>query len=120
LRVELSVPTLYDTLGVPKTANAEQIKRTYRVLVKRFHPDLFPSGSVEQHQAGELLRRIISAYAVLSNPQKRSAYDARLAKRKAANAEPTPEHCGRCGRPTLYWQIGRDIPLCSDCGPTVS
>jgi DnaJ-class molecular chaperone len=113
------MPTLYDTLGVSKTADAEQMKRTYRVLVKRFHPDLFPSGSVEQDQAGELLRRIISAYAILSNPQKRSAYDERLEKRRAGNAEPTPEHCGRCGRLTLYWQIGKNIPLCSDCGPNV-
>ena len=111
--------TLYDTLCVPKTANAEQIKRTYRDLVKRFHPDLFPSGSVEQYQAGELLRRIIAAYAVLSNPQKRSTYDARLASPTAANAERTPEHCGRCGKPTLYWQISRAIQLCSDCGSTV-
>ncbi|HKU25360.1 MAG TPA: J domain-containing protein [Candidatus Sulfotelmatobacter sp.] len=108
--------TLYDTLGVPTTAKADQIRSTYRVLVKGFHPDLFPSGSVEQYQAGELLRRIISAYAVLSNPHKRSAYDAKLAKQEAALE---PEHCGRCGRPTLYWQIGREIPLCSDCKPTV-
>ncbi|MGE5114198.1 MAG: J domain-containing protein [Acidobacteriaceae bacterium] len=114
------MPTLYDTLGVPNTATAHQIKRTYRVLVKRFHPDLFPSGSVEHDQAGELLRRIIPAYAVLSNSQKRAAYDASLAKRGTTNTDPTPEHCGRCGRPTLYWKIGKDIPLCSDCGPRVS
>jgi curved DNA-binding protein CbpA len=35
--------TLYETLGLPKTAKPEQIKRAFRILVKRFHPDLFPS-----------------------------------------------------------------------------
>ena len=32
--------SLYETLGIPKTAKPEQIKRAYRILVKRFHPDL--------------------------------------------------------------------------------
>jgi DnaJ domain len=43
------MPTLDETLGIPNTAKPEQIKRAYRILVKRFHPDLFPTGSATQH-----------------------------------------------------------------------
>jgi curved DNA-binding protein CbpA len=108
----------YETLGISRTAKPEQIKRSYRRLVKRFHPDLFPAGSEAQAEAGERLRQIITAYAILSNAQKRLTYDARLIKRTSSYAEPKPEYCDKCGKPTLYWQIGRNIPLCDECGRT--
>jgi curved DNA-binding protein CbpA len=108
--------TLYETLGIPKTAKPEQIKRAYRILVKRFHPDLFPSGSATQFEAEVRIRQINAAYEVLSNPQKRSAYDAKMRKQRSPYAEPKPEYCEKCGKPTLYWQIDRDMPLCHDCG----
>ena len=108
--------TLYETLGIPKTAKPEQIKRAYRMLVKRFHPDLFPSASATQSEAEVRIRQINAAYGVLSNPQKRSAYDAKVTKQKSPCAEPIPEYCNKCGKPTLYWQIDRDVSLCNDCG----
>ena len=108
--------TLYEILGLPKFAKPEQIKRAYRILVKRFHPDLFPSGSAKQFVAGVRIRQINAAYGVLSNLQKRSAYDSKIRKRGSPYAEPKPEYCNRCGKPTLYWQIDRDVPLCNDCG----
>jgi len=108
--------TLYETLGIPKTAKPDQIKRAYRILVKRFHPDLFPSGSAKQFEAGVRIRQINTAYGVLSNPQKRSAYDSKIRKQRSPYAEPKPEYCNKCGKPTLYWQIDRDVPLCNDCG----
>jgi curved DNA-binding protein CbpA len=108
--------TLYETLGLPKTAKPDQIKRAYRILVKRFHPDLFPSGSAKQFDAGVQIRQINAAYGVLSNPQKRSAYDAKIRKQRSSYAESKPEYCNKCGKPTLYWQIDRDVPLCNDCG----
>jgi molecular chaperone DnaJ len=92
--------THYETLGIPHMAKPEQIKGSYRALVKRFHPDLFPAGSEAQAQAGERLRKINSAYSVLSNPQKRASYDARLTKQRSS-AEPQPETCAKCGKPTL-------------------
>jgi curved DNA-binding protein len=110
------MPTHYDTLGIPLTAKPEQIKRSYRTLVKRFHPDLFPSGSESQAEAEERLRQINGAYAILSNPHKRDDYDTKLSKRRSCNGEAKPEYCNRCGKPTLYWQIGRDVPLCNECG----
>ena len=110
-----NMQTLYETLGIPKTAKPEQIKRAYRMLVKRFHPDLFPSGSDTQFEAGVRIRQINAAYGILSNPQRRSAYDAKTKKRRLPYAEPKPEYCHKCGKPTLYWQIDRDVRLCNDC-----
>jgi curved DNA-binding protein len=107
--------THYETLGIPRTANPEQIKRTYRVLVRRFHPDLFTDGSEEQAHAGERLRQVNAAYAILSRPEKRATYDAKLTKRKSFCFEPKPECCEKCGKLTLYWQTGRDVPLCNEC-----
>src|ERR1700687_3041799 len=107
--------TLYETLGLPKTAKPEQIKRAYRILVKRFHPDLFPSGSTKQFDAGVRIRQINAAYGVLSSPQTPSAYVAKIRKQRSPYAEPKPEYCNKCGKPTLYWQIDRDVALCNDC-----
>ena len=110
----------YETLGVSRSVQPEQIKRSYRALVKRFHPDLFPVGSPEQAEATARLKEIIGAYSVLSNPSKRKMYDAKLVKRVSFTTEPKPEYCQRCGRPTLYWQIGREQPLCNGCGEPTS
>ncbi len=107
--------TNYQILGISQKATPEQIKRTYRTLVKSCHPDLFVSGSEEQARAGDRLREINAAYAILSNPQKRTVYDAKLSKIRCGS-EPKPEYCYRCGKPTLYWDIERDKALCNDCG----
>lgn len=107
--------TNYQILGISQQATPEQIKRTFRTLVKSCHPDLFASGSGEQAQAQDRLREINAAYAILSNPQKRTAYDAKLSKHHSGS-EPRPEYCCRCGQPTLYWDIERDKALCGDCG----
>lgn len=107
--------TNYQILGISQKATPEHIKQTYRTLVKSCHPDLFVSGSEEQAQAQARLREIIAAYAIVSNPQKRAAYDTKLSKQRSG-CEPKPEYCCRCGKPTLYWDIERDKALCSDCG----
>ena len=59
---------LYDTLGVPKTASAEEIKKAYRKLAREHHPD----------QGGDETRfkEIQGAYDVLADPEKRKRYDA--------------------------------------------
>ena len=59
----------YAILGVPGDADPETIKRAYRQLARRFHPDLAgPEGAVQ-------MKRINRAYDVLSDPQKRLNYD---------------------------------------------
>ena len=70
--------THYHTLGIPVDATTERVKEAYRALVKMFHPDLFPSDSDAQAEAGRRIREVNVAYAVLSNPERREQYDAKL------------------------------------------
>lgn len=61
----------YKVLGVEKNATPEAIKKTYRKLALKFHPDKNPGNK----EAGEKFKKISEAYAVLSNPEKRKQYD---------------------------------------------
>ncbi len=61
----------YEVLGVSRTATTEEIKRAYRKLAIRFHPDKNP----DDPQAEERFKEASEAYAVLSDPEKRAAYD---------------------------------------------
>ena len=60
----------YATLGVDKAASPEEIKKAYRLLVRRYHPDANQSA-----EALELFHAVQEAYEVLSDPEKRQAYD---------------------------------------------
>lgn len=60
----------YETLGVSKTASAEEIKKAYRKLIRKYHPDLSKESDATQKTA-----EINEAYTVLSDPEKRQAYD---------------------------------------------
>jgi curved DNA-binding protein len=60
----------YQILGVPRTANAEQIKAAYRRLARRFHPDVSKEANAEAH-----FKEMQEAYEVLRDPEKRAAYD---------------------------------------------
>jgi curved DNA-binding protein len=64
----------YEVLGVPRTATAEEIKRVYRQLARKHHPDLQPAA--ERAKAAERFKEINEAYEVLSDPDKRAKYDA--------------------------------------------
>ncbi len=61
----------YDILGIKKTASQEEIKRAYRELALKFHPD-----RNKTKEAEEKFKEINTAYAVLSDPEKRKTYDA--------------------------------------------
>jgi len=62
----------YEILGVPKGASAEEIKKAYRQLALKYHPDRNQGNKKESE---EKFKEISEAYAVLSDPQKRSVYD---------------------------------------------
>lgn len=62
----------YEVLGVSKNASPEEIKRAYRRLALKWHPDKHSDGKKE---AEERFKEINEAYEVLSNPKKRQAYD---------------------------------------------
>lgn len=61
----------YEVLGVPRDADAAAIKRAFRKLAMRYHPD-----RSREPDAQERFKEIAEAYAVLSDPKKRAAYDA--------------------------------------------
>lgn len=71
--------TLYDVLGVSQTASATEIRTAYRELATRYHPDRH-DGNTLADLATEKLASINAAYEVLSDPQRRAAYDAELAQ----------------------------------------
>ncbi len=61
----------YESLGVARDASPDEIKRAYRTLARRHHPDVSQDKSTAEH----LFKEINEAYEVLSDPQKRAQYD---------------------------------------------
>ena len=64
----------YEILGVPRTATAQEIKRAYRKLARKYHPDL--QAPSERAKASERFQEINEAHEVLSDADKRAKYDA--------------------------------------------
>jgi len=62
--------SLYETLGVNESASAEEIKKAYRRLARKYHPDINKSPDAE-----EKFKEINAAYEILSNKEKRKQYD---------------------------------------------
>jgi hypothetical protein len=88
----------YKILGVSANASSTEIKRVYRELAKKYHPDVSKSGD-----ASRRMQEINEAYGVIGDPIKRAEYD-QMQEMRAAQA-PHPQHdpsthvcCGRCGK----------------------
>lgn len=62
----------YKVLSVHKTSSIEEIQKAYRAASKRYHPDLNPNLKLLSE---EKMRELVEAYEVLSDPEKRKAYD---------------------------------------------
>lgn len=75
----MSMSNLYRILGVSETASEEEIKKAYKTLSKKYHPDANPGN----REAEAHFREISGAYAVLQNPQKRQEYDKALQENRS-------------------------------------
>ncbi len=73
--VGVSEPTYYEILGVSRFADGETIRRAYRELSKRYHPD---TTRLPLAVAQEKFHQINRAYTVLISPQQRAIYDQQL------------------------------------------
>ena len=95
-------PNHYATLGLHTRCTPQQIRDAYRILAKKFHPDLNDSSAEAVSQTQELN----AAYAILVDPEKRRAYDESLAH--AAKAKSGPR---TTTQPKLKQNITRDVAL---------
>ena len=64
----------YDTLGVEKGASKDEIKKAYKKLAKKYHPDKYQD-TTEKKQAEEKFKEINEAAAILGDDNKRTQYD---------------------------------------------
>lgn len=74
----------YRVLGVPRAANAEELKKAFRRLARKYHPDLSREPDAEAR-----MKEVNEAFATLSDPEKRAAYD-QAAKKPARGPEFKP------------------------------
>jgi curved DNA-binding protein len=76
----------YQIMGVARDASADDIKRAYRKLARKYHPDVS-----KEKDAEERFKEIGEAYEVLRDPEKRAAYDALGTRRPGEEFRPPPD-----------------------------
>src|SRR2546422_3805216 len=76
----------YEILGVPRDATEDDIKKAYRKLARKYHPDV----SKEKDAEGRF-KEMAEAYATLKDPEKRAAYDQLGRQRPGEDFRPPPE-----------------------------
>ncbi|AFV25041.1 chaperone protein DnaJ [Methanolobus psychrophilus R15] len=69
----MSVPDYYSVLGMPPGASQDELKKRYRTLIAKYHPDRNSDAGAEEQS-----KRINEAYSILADPEKRTRYDRSL------------------------------------------
>jgi molecular chaperone DnaJ len=93
---------LYVMLGVGRQATLDEVRRAYRRLARKYHPDVNPG----DHEAADVYRRVSLAYETLSDPERRRLYDA-----QGEVADPSP------GPAATFEFQGFDFSVTADRGP---
>lgn len=78
--------THYDNLQVSRTASSEVIRASYRALIQKYHPDRFP----DKERGARITQIVNAAYAILGDPERRSAYNAFLDATAKPDVSPAP------------------------------
>jgi curved DNA-binding protein len=92
----------YESLGVPRTASADEIKKSFRKLARLYHPDV----AKDKKKAEEKFKEINEAYEVLSDPEKRKKYDELGANWKSGAQFRPPPGAGNFGGGRNYRTTG--------------
>ena len=61
----------YEVLGIERNASADEIKRAFRSLARKYHPDKNP----DDENSEAMFKEVQEAYAILSNPEEKTKYD---------------------------------------------
>jgi len=99
----------YEVLGLPRTANSQEIKKKYHELARQFHPDR----AQDKELAQRLFVQINQAYQTLIDPEKRTRYDNSLTSGNGAIASTRP-HSGRMNPVVTAEQIRRWLSEAND------
>jgi len=78
----------YSILGIDKNADAAKIKKTYRQLARKYHPDVNHNNAAGEKK----FKEVVEAYEVLKDPEKRKAYDQYGANWKAGQRQQGQQH----------------------------
>ena len=114
----------YEVLGLPRNATSAQIKRRYRELVRKYHPDV----ARDKTTSHRLFLQINEAYEALNDPVRRKAYDETLdldamirQQRFAASrqSEPTRPRTAQSAGPASGSRQCRDRAVALACPPSV-
>lgn len=89
---------LYGVVGVSPSASQEQIRSQYRILVRKYHPDLHPGDA----SAARMMERVNAAYDVLGSPEERRQYDAEISA--------SSQSWGETAAPSSYGQPAYGSP----------
>lgn len=91
----------YAVLGLRSDASADEVRSAFRRLARRWHPDSV--GTDEAQAAGDTMARVNEAYAVLSDPHRRTEHDLALRAARRPAAAPRPANGSAAGLRAPVW-----------------